>query len=139
MNAANQSAMHVAPALPSHFERGDASPSFFHKVGALFRKNKNKGHIKVAVEYIAPHWVVLIQNPGQKKWAALRDREKLLELKNLLGDTVKSVQAIQTFTTQAEAMKWRTENLPESVLVARTHSEIEKFLIVANQPIPYNA
>ena len=89
--------------------------------------NKNTNS-KVAIEYVAPHFVVLIQNPGQRGWVSLQSTKKNVQIPNRFGDIVKTIRAIESFPTRALAEAWVKEHMPEAELVARSNADIEKFL-----------
>lgn len=100
---------------------------------------QNPPSIKACVEYCAPHWVVLIQNPGAKDWTALRSTTKTVRIPNEFGDVVKQYPAIETFPSKAEASKWISQNIPGVETASRKHSEIEKFLMRAKSPVSAGA
>lgn len=98
---------------------------------------KEAGKIQHAIEYVAPHWVVLLRNPGQKHWTALRSTTKMIRVPNEFNDIVESRPAIETFPSMKAASDWVTEHLPGSAVVTRKDGEIEKFLMKAKSPIAH--
>ncbi|QBQ74555.1 hypothetical protein BcepSauron_175 [Burkholderia phage BcepSauron] len=68
--------------------------------------------IEAAVQYSAPHWIVMIRNPGQKEWIPLLDTDKKAESQNEFGEVVKSRHAIRTFNNAIEAQNWIASNMP---------------------------
>jgi hypothetical protein len=105
----------------------------------MFNALKNLGNkqteVSVAVEYVAPHWVVLIRNPGQKGWNALRSTTRKVSVQNEFGEVVKTFPAIEPFKSKADAQAWITEHLGSAATVTRRDSEIEKFLMRAKSPV----
>jgi len=97
-------------------------------------KNKKAAEIQCCVEYVAPHWVVLIRNPGQKGWNALRSTTRKINIQNEFGEVIKTTPAIQPFVSKAEALAWVTEHLGATPIM-RKDSEIEKFLMKAKNPV----
>lgn len=100
---------------------------------------KKSTEVAIAVEYVAPHWVILIQNPGQKDWTALRSPTKQVRIPNEFGDVVKSYPAIETFPNKVAAEAWASEHLSGAERLARKNSEIEKFLLKAKSPVHHFA
>lgn len=100
-----------------------------------FSSKIKAAQVKVAVEYIAPHWVVLIQNPGHKSWIALRNPTKMIRVMNHFNDAVKQFPAIETFSSNERAGAWVKEHLPEAQVVQRSHGDVEKFLQKATAAI----
>lgn len=96
---------------------------------------KKQVQIDVAVEYCAPHWVILIRNPGQKNWSALRSKTKTVNVHNSFGEVVSCFQAIETFESHKDAMQWVKSHLDLDQPTARKDSEIEKFLLKAKSPV----
>jgi hypothetical protein len=85
--------------------------------------------VQVAVEYAAPHWIVLIKNPGQKEWIALRDPQKKIRIPDEFGNEIRTRPAIQSFAHKADADAWVKAHLPESIAVeARKISEVKSFV-----------
>lgn len=78
----------------------------------------NKGQIstriQVTVQYDAPHWIVLIKNPGDKEWTVLRDNNKKVELFNDYGDLIKTRPAFRSFESAIKANEWISENMPQA-------------------------
>lgn len=91
-------------------------------------KASNKDTVEVAVEYCKSHWVVLIRNPGQKEFKALRDPLKFVRSFDEFGDEVSKRPAIKSFAHKADADTWVTEHLPEKVEVVRPVAEVKKFM-----------
>jgi hypothetical protein len=100
-----------------------------------FSSSAKTVQVKVAIEYVQPHWVVLIQNPGHKSWIALRDPSKLVRVPNHFNDVVKQFPAVQTFSSYTAASEWVHEHLGHAQIVQRNHSEVAKFLHMATSPI----
>lgn len=86
------------------------------------------GKVQVAVEYYAPHWVVLIKNPGSKDWVSLRDIRKFIKVYDEFGDEISKRPAIRSFSNDQEARTWVQENLPSAEYQKRSTSEMRKFL-----------
>jgi hypothetical protein len=101
----------------------------------MWNLGKKKAEVAVAIEYVAPYWVVLIRNPGQKNWNALRSKTRKVNVQNEFGEIVKTYNAIETFTSKQEAQGWIDEHLKEATTVMRKDSEIEKFLLKAKSPV----
>lgn len=95
---------------------------------------KPKHHVEVAVEYYAPHWVVMIRNPVQKQWSALRDPSKKIQIQDEFGNEAKTRPAIKSFPSAKEANAWIKENLPDSVAVARGAQEVKQTLHAIENP-----
>lgn len=93
--------------------------------------SKNKV-IEAAVEYVAPHWTVLIRNPGQKDFTFVRSTLKMISEQNEFGIEINRRPAIQTFSNKAAADSWITENLPGVSVVtdvgSTTRERIKKAL-----------
>lgn len=77
-------------------------------------KNDAQERVAAAVKYEAPHWMVLIRNPGSKEWVPVRWDTKKIRQYNEFGDEVGSRPAVQAFKTQAEAEQWIAINIPEA-------------------------
>ena len=99
------------------------------------RLSKQAVEVSVAVEYVSPHWVVLIRNPGQKGWNALRSKTRKVNIQNEFGEVVKTTNAIEPFESKADALAWINQHLCGAVPIMRRDSEIEKFLLKAKNPI----
>jgi hypothetical protein len=78
---------------------------------------------EVAIEYRAPHWMILIRNPGQKKWEPVRSADKKVMVQDEFGVGVKTYPAIASFPTQSAAEQWVATNVKEHYRKARTKSE----------------
>jgi hypothetical protein len=84
-------------------------------------QGKNKGTIvECAVEYSAPHWIVVIRNPGEITWTPLRSRTVKVEVQDEFGDVKSTRPAIQSFASKSEADTWVKENMPGVSEVPRT-------------------
>jgi len=79
--------------------------------------NRAPKTVQVAIEYVAPVWIVLIQNPGQKNWIALRDPMRKISVQDEFGTVIKTRPAIQGFSHKADADAWVKQYLPEAVPV----------------------
>src|SRR6185437_7921057 len=100
-----------------------------------FLKKKQQVKINVAIECVAPYWVVLIQNSGQKNWSALRSATKTVSVPNEFNEVVKRYPAIETFPSKREAALWVDSHLHDADIISRKDSEIEKFLLKAHAPV----
>lgn len=84
--------------------------------------------LEAAVEYHAPNWVVLIRNPGDVNWVALRDPDVKISIQDEFGKEVRSRPAIKAFGTYDEASSWLGANLKSAKRVdMREPKEIEEF------------
>jgi hypothetical protein len=82
--------------------------------------NTNKSHLPaVAIEYRAPHFIVLIRSPGQSKWIPVRSATRKVTVQNEFGTAIKTYAAIEPFPTQAAAEQWVELNVPNNVRKAR--------------------
>jgi hypothetical protein len=106
--------------------------------------SKKAKTLECAVEYYAPHWIVLVRNAGQSTWMAVRDPDKKITVQDEFGDTVRERPAIRVFATPKLASDWVADNLPDVPKVAqRTESEAKAFMkglsdsrSLAIQPLP---
>ena len=73
----------------------------------------------VALEYRAPHFIVLIRSPGQSKWIPVRSLTKKVRVQDEFGTEVKSYPAIEPFPTQGAAEQWIADNIPNHTRRAR--------------------
>ena len=83
---------------------------------------------EVAVEYRAPHWMILIRNPGQKTWEPVRSTEKKVMVQDEFGVSVKTYPAIASFPTQGAAEQWVAANVKEHYRKARSKSEFTTWM-----------
>ncbi|MGD0511247.1 MAG: hypothetical protein ABSA33_05400 [Candidatus Micrarchaeaceae archaeon] len=91
----------------------------------MFNFNKQPQVIQVSVEYRAPHFMVLVKNPGQKQWEPVRSTTRKVRVQDEFGIEVKSYPAIEAFPTQAAAEHWIAENLPKHERKHRSKSELK--------------
>jgi hypothetical protein len=84
--------------------------------------------VQFAVEYQAPHWIVMIRNPGQKNWVALRNPAKKIMEFNEFGEVTNSRSAVWSFANKAEADAWVSENLKGALQIHRNTSELKELL-----------
>jgi hypothetical protein len=80
----------------------------------MFSISRKAKGIEVAVEYQAPHWLVLIKNSGRKEWEAVRDLTKRIVIQDEFGDNIETRPAIKSFKTVGEAETWIKENMPQA-------------------------
>lgn len=85
--------------------------------------NKKKEVLQLAVEYRAPHWMVLIRNPGQKNWEPVRSSTRKVSIQDEFGAIVKTYPAIESFRTQEDAETWVRENVTVHERKSRKKSE----------------
>jgi hypothetical protein len=91
-------------------------------------RSSNAKKLQCAVEYHAPHWVILLRNAGQKDWRALRDPARKISVQDEFGVEIGKRPAIQSFASIAAATAWITENLKDVERVeSRTREEIDNF------------
>lgn len=91
--------------------------------------------LQVAVEYHAPHWIVLIRNAGQKEWSALRDPDTKISVQDEFGAEIQTRPAIKSFPTVTAASEFVTENLKEAERVGqRSAEDVTAFVIGLNKP-----
>lgn len=94
----------------------------------MFELARRAKVLQVCVEYHAPNWVVLIRNPGQVEWAALRDPATKIVIQDEFGKEVRSRPAIKGFDTFDLADAWIAQNLKSAERVGmRTQNEIQEF------------
>jgi hypothetical protein len=89
--------------------------------------SKTSKSVQVAVEYYAPHWIVVIRNPGQKHWSALRSKTKNIVVQDEFGFEVSRRPAINSFASMGEADTWIKENMPGIQPVVRDPKEVREF------------
>jgi hypothetical protein len=90
---------------------------------------------RVAVECVGSRWVVLVQNPGQKGWVAIRSSTIFISTRNLLAEEIAREPALETFKQQSEALAWLKDNIPNHTIVTRSHRDIEHFRAQAMAPV----
>jgi len=90
--------------------------------------NRKSKTLAVTIEYRAPHWMVLIRNPGQTKWEAVRSSAKKVRVQDEFGLEVKSYPAIEAFTSMEAAETWITDNVTKHERTARSKSEMKSWL-----------
>jgi hypothetical protein len=73
----------------------------------------------VALEYRAPHFIVLIRSPGQSKWIPVRSATRKVTVQNEFGTPIKTYAAIEPFPTQGAAEQWIADNVPNHTRKAR--------------------
>lgn len=78
----------------------------------MFEGKNKKTTIECAVEYSAPHWIVVIRNPGDTAWSPLRSLEKKVEIQDEFGTVKATRPAIQSFPSKTAADDWVRENMP---------------------------
>lgn len=88
--------------------------------------NKTPKTVEVAVEYYAPHWIVVIRNAGQKHWAALRSKTRMISEQDEFGQEVSRRPAIESFKSMAEAEQWLTANMPSVEPVVRKPKDVQE-------------
>jgi hypothetical protein len=76
----------------------------------MFGKAKT---LEAAVEYVAPHWTVLIRNIGQKDFTFVRSTTKFISEQDEFGTEINRRPAIQSFKSKGEADAWIMEHLPK--------------------------
>jgi hypothetical protein len=92
----------------------------------MFMFNRNRDQlIQVSIEYRAPHWMVLLKNPGQKNWEPVRSAARKVRVQDEFGMEVKSYPAIESFPTQAAAEHWVSENAPIHARKHRSKSDLK--------------
>jgi hypothetical protein len=90
----------------------------------MFNLFSKKCVIQVSIEYRAPHFMILVRNPGQKTWEPVRSKTRKVSVQDEFGAVVKIYPAIEAFTTQDEAEQWVTANISqEHERKPRTKSE----------------
>jgi hypothetical protein len=89
--------------------------------------NKTPKTVQVAVEYYAPHWIVVIRNAGQKHWAALRSKTKMIVEQDEFGQEISKRPAIHSFVNMAEAQEWVTNNMPGTETIVREARDVQSF------------
>lgn len=85
--------------------------------------NKKPTVLQAAVEYCAPHWIVIIRNPREAKWTPLRSRTKKVRIQDEFGNEKSSRPAIESFTSKGDADAWVSEHMPGVQVVQRTPVE----------------
>jgi hypothetical protein len=93
----------------------------------LLAGSKSTKTTEVAIEYYAPHWIIVIRNPGQKSWAALRSKTKFIRTYDEFGEEVSKRPAIESFKNMTEALDWVRDNMPTIAPIARSAAEMEDF------------
>ncbi|QRE00098.1 hypothetical protein [Burkholderia phage BCSR5] len=82
-------------------------------------KLKGNKPTQIAIEYDAPHWVILIHNPGQSFWTPLLSKHRFNEIKDDYGVVVKKRPIIESFASYEEAERHANENLSHAELTKR--------------------
>lgn len=82
--------------------------------------------LQFTIEYHAPHWIILIRNPGQKDWSALRTNEIQIVEHDEFGTEIRRRPAIHGFASIAEATEWAGMNLKGAEKIHRPSNDIEK-------------
>jgi hypothetical protein len=109
-------------------KRGQFKAEAVHKL-----QRKGSTQLKVAIEYHAPYFVVLVKNPGQNGWVYVESKTHKIHIQNMFGDVVKTKPAVEKFQSYVEADTYVQQNMPHSVLTKRatgflasmfTHSNI---------------
>ncbi len=90
--------------------------------------------VKTAVEYLAPHWVVLIQNPGHKKWVAVRSATKKVIKMNDFGEMMSETPAVESFPTERAAEDWIKENITVHNRAVVNRSELKVLFSLDGAP-----
>jgi hypothetical protein len=93
----------------------------------MFNTNR-KQVIEVAVEYRAPHWMVLTRNPGQKTWEPVRSKTRKVNVQDEFGVIVKTYPAIESFSTQECAETWIQDNIAKHERKPRSKSTFSTWL-----------
>jgi hypothetical protein len=88
------------------------------------RSTKETPRVQVSVEYLAPHWVIFIRNPGQAAWTPVRDGTKKVRIQDEFGSDIRSYPAIQAFSTQEAAEQWVKDNVGSHDRAARQTSGV---------------
>lgn len=89
---------------------------------------KRSQAIEVAIEFRAPHWMVLIRNPGQKTWEPVRSKTRKVNVQDEFGSIVKTYPAIESFSNQEAAEDWISENIPKCERKPRIQSKFATWL-----------
>jgi hypothetical protein len=92
----------------------------------MFAFNKKATEIQAAVEYCAPHWIVVIRNPRESKWTPLRSLTKKVRVQDEFGNEKSSRPAIESFESKQKADVWVKENMPGVALTQRSSVERNK-------------
>ena len=85
----------------------------------MFGFNKKAEVVQAAVEYCAPHWIVVIRNPGETKWTPLRSLTKKVRVQDEFGNEKSSRPAIESFPSKSEADEWVQSHMPGVSVVKR--------------------
>lgn len=64
---------------------------------SFITKMRKARSIEAVARYSAPHWIVMIRNPGDKEWTPLLDNEKKVENQNEFAEIIKTRAAVRTF------------------------------------------
>ena len=75
--------------------------------------------VQAAVEYCAPHWIVVIRNPGEVRWVPLRSLTKKVVVMDEFGNEKSSRPAIESFESKQAADEWVKANMPGTTVSAR--------------------
>lgn len=87
--------------------------------------NRKSKTISVTIEYRAPHWMVLIRNPGQRTWEPVRSSTKKVRVQDEFGIEVKSYPAIEAFLTMDQAEAWIKANVTPAKFERKARSKSE--------------
>jgi hypothetical protein len=91
--------------------------------------NRKPKVIEVSIEYRAPHFMILVRNPGQKTWEPVRSKTRKVSVQDEFGAVVKTYPAIEAFQTQEEAEQWVDANISkEHERKPRTKSEFTSWV-----------
>jgi hypothetical protein len=104
-------------------------------VAHLRSKSNTETRVRAAVECVGSHWVILVQNPGQKGWVAVRSTTVFCPVYNKLRQEIAREPALETFAQKKLAVQWLSENLSDHVLVTRDNRSIEDFRQQALAPV----
>lgn len=83
--------------------------------------------LEVAVEYYAPHWIVVIRNPGQAHWAALRSKTKMISTQDEFGMEISKRPAIESFPTMQAALDRVKADMGDIKPIERDASDVRDF------------
>lgn len=75
--------------------------------------------LKVAIEYHAPYFVVLLKNPGQNGWIYVESKTCKIHVQNMFGDVVRYKPAVEKFESYQDAERYVAQNMPHAQVTKR--------------------